>query len=112
MEDSWQGADNFVTISKADKCMHVCIYRELLLVGICSGREKVFEQGKKLKSRFVVLPSERMRLKAALATCRRGCFLPAWHTTVLPLAETTASLASRSLRNSKVCSSDLGDCSG
>lgn len=109
MEDCCQSADNFVTASKTDNCVHMCIYRELQLVGICSGREKAFEQGRKLKSRFI-LPSERVRLKLVLATCRRDCFLPALHTTVLPLAETTASLAARSLRSSEVCSSALGDC--
>lgn len=66
-----QSAYNFVTISKGDKCVYVYISRELLqLVGFCSGKEKAFEQGKKLKSRFVALPSERVRLKVVLGTCR------------------------------------------
>lgn len=99
MKDNCQSADNFVTISQADKSVYMCIYRELQLVGFCSGREKPFEQGKKLKSRFLVLPSERVRLKVVVATYRRDSCLPALHTTVLPLAENTASLASRSLRN-------------
>lgn len=65
-----QSADNFVTISKGDKCVCMYISRELQLVGFCSGKEKAFEQGKKLKSRFVALPSERVRLKVVLGTCR------------------------------------------
>lgn len=64
-----QSADNFVTISKGDKCVYMSVSRELQLVGFCSGKEKAFEQGKKLESRFVV-PSERVRLKVVLGTYR------------------------------------------
>lgn len=65
-----QSADNFVTISKGDKCVYMSVSRELQLVGFCSGKEKAFEQWKNLESRFVVLPSERVRLKVVLGTYR------------------------------------------
>lgn len=74
MKGCCQSADNFVTVSKADKCVHMCMNRELQPVGVCSWREKPFEQGKKPKSRFVVLPSERVRLKVVLAFVGEAVF--------------------------------------
>lgn len=77
-------------------------FRGLQVFCFCSGKEKPFEQGKKLERRFVGLLSEKMRrLKVVLATHRRACFLPALHTTVLPSAGSAASLASKSLKMAK-----------
>lgn len=105
MKDCCQSADNYVTVSKADKCVHMCIYREQLF-GTCIGSAKAFEQGRKLKSRFVVLSSEG-EVKSSISSLQERLFSSC---IVLPLAETTASLAARSLRNSEVCSSALGGC--
>lgn len=75
MKDCCLNADNFVAISKAGNCVHMIFTGSCSLLVSAVGERKLLS-GKKLNSRFVGLPSKRVRLSVVLATSRKKTISP------------------------------------